>query len=568
MFYATKIREVGNGKAVDEQGKVLSFIGYLPVEVGDIVFTDGTVIFGNAKVKGTPATFSQENSGIPVLADQNFRGYFTKDGAYKKYSVAGTNWLVNAKRSYAHDLGEGIILDAEIARDENRKEIGVYTVEKNIIQIGTLDNLHADFISRNNELIQDCEIIIYKNSEEQERIALSDLSKKAEDFALAYVNIVEVEGQKPMDLVSTDAAVTTFKIMPDGTWQMLVDFSIFAKRQFRRRDASIKANPTSTESYNKGTFPNNFPWGGDRADIAAAFRELGFSDVTTEIVLRDSALAQSFYNVFADTMQLSYTESLIHYGTSSQLEISFEDTDYFYDTTASCDFLIYFCSDGTVKKVYEEGYCTPLIMDVTNYEGNFQDASIPNSFHIDASDDKNSYPYLKKSDSYKFVAGGYRWELIFWTFRGTAIYKRFKEDGRNYCHVSWYRYCYDSRNLPNAPPYNQTFYSADENFFFPIQDDYSAWIVPTFNPRDRYFTFLNGVYDSTGKALIGNLFPKRNNVSEWNMAIAMLNHDAILFGIHDDSLYKISPSGAVTTLATGLKNFRLRELKNITKAKK
>ena len=57
MFYATKIKEVAGDKAVDEQGKVLSFIGYLPVEVGDTVFTDGTIIFGNATPKGSAMNF-------------------------------------------------------------------------------------------------------------------------------------------------------------------------------------------------------------------------------------------------------------------------------------------------------------------------------------------------------------------------------------------------------------------------------------------------------------------------------------------------------------------------------
>ena len=41
MFYATKIVSVGNGYVVDDRGNTLYFAGYLPVKVGDTVFTFG-----------------------------------------------------------------------------------------------------------------------------------------------------------------------------------------------------------------------------------------------------------------------------------------------------------------------------------------------------------------------------------------------------------------------------------------------------------------------------------------------------------------------------------------------
>ncbi|MBR0062217.1 MAG: hypothetical protein IJP68_12150, partial [Selenomonadaceae bacterium] len=62
---------------------------------------------------------------------------------------------------------------------------------------------------------------------------------------------------------------------------------------------------------------------------------------------------------------------------------------------------------------------------------------------------------------------------------------------------------------------------------------------------------------------------------QWNMSLATLKGGAYLFGIHDDQsrdidgkLYKISSGGQVEQVGDGLKNFRLRELKNIRKAKK
>ena len=563
MFYATKIKEVSGGKAIDEQGKVLSFIGYLPVEVNDTVFTDGTVIFGNAKVKGGHNFSGEIASGIPVISEK-MKGYFKPNGNYKKTYIAGKKWLVNAKKTYSHDTDEKEIIDAEIAHDNSGKENGVFTVEKKLY--GSTGQY--DYALLEDETARDCELIIRKDTEEKERVRLSTLSKPIEELALTYVKIVEVARQKPVDKVTTSATITNFKIMPDGSWQMLVDYSIVAIRQFTRINASINFNSTRAETYNEGTFPENFPWGGDRAAIAAAFRAMGFTEVTTDIVLRDSDLAQSFFKVFYDLMRPSYTEELIEYGTTASIEISEEDTGKYYDTTARCSFLICFYSDGTFKKVYEEAYCTPLIMDVTNYEGVANGEAIPNSLHVDATKDKTTYPYITYRGSYKIITGGYHWVFTIWTFRGVAIKDRFNEDTRDYCNITCTAYRYDSRNLPNAPPYNQYFYSADDNFSFPIQDGYFVQLKPSYYYMQKYNCFFGSIYDKAGNTVINNIFPTCKNAHEWHISIVPLKDGSFLFGVHDYCLYKVTNTGVFTQIDSGLKNFRLRELQNIKSAKK
>lgn len=128
MFYATTIKSIGNTGVVDTQGRYLSFIGNLPVKAGDTVYTDGKVIFGHAPPKGSPAIFD-EPSGVPVLADENLtdedndelRGYFTKRGKYKRYSIKGDDWITNSEKKYSHDDDEEEddedIIDAEITED-------------------------------------------------------------------------------------------------------------------------------------------------------------------------------------------------------------------------------------------------------------------------------------------------------------------------------------------------------------------------------------------------------------------------------------------------------------------
>ena len=108
MFYSTTIKSVGSGGVIDAQGRYLSFIGDLPVKEGDTVFTDGKVIFGHAPPKGSPAVFDQP-SGIPVLgvedsSDENeLRGYFTMQGNFKRFRIAGDEWIANDKKIYAHE---------------------------------------------------------------------------------------------------------------------------------------------------------------------------------------------------------------------------------------------------------------------------------------------------------------------------------------------------------------------------------------------------------------------------------------------------------------------------------
>lgn len=127
MFFATQIKSLGNGGAIDMQGRKLIFIGYLPCQVGDWVYTDGNVIFGNAPPKGSPMIFDVPK-GVPVLGDtyllsseqEALRGYFTRNGKYKRYDVAIDDWIVNSEKKFLHGsetFDRQEIIDADIAED-------------------------------------------------------------------------------------------------------------------------------------------------------------------------------------------------------------------------------------------------------------------------------------------------------------------------------------------------------------------------------------------------------------------------------------------------------------------
>ena len=490
MFYRTQIKSVTRDGVIDVQGKSLKFIGYLRVKAGDNVFTDGKFIFGNVPPKGTPAIFD-EPSGIPVLSD-DLQGYFSNRGFFKRYKVAGDEWIVNDEKNYVHDDGEENIIDAEFSDDG-----AVYTVEKKVIDSGGADSdfFYSEFRGRyrhylnpisetdpflrfsfnkeylwdlNNNfgqgrilrefkfnylnfdsaeyarlddtVFKDIELKIKKDGEETQTVTLSFLLKKIEDEIAKNVNFIQVPGENPIDRIRTRAKVLNFKIKPDGTWDALFECRIFALREFL------------------------YKW-------------------------------------------------------------MIESDDIVYESSAAHDFCLF--------KVNSAGEYTHLA----------------DSFFV--------YPlYLSKVVEETATAENTDPRLSRWTYNG----KYFTED------------VYDSRFMPNAPAYSdydngqrvETYTKKiAQEFSFSVQDDFQAKLK---NLGEDIKWQLDGVYDCTGNKIFGNVSAD-TDAHKWNMSIVPLKDGSYLFGIHDGKLYKIR-DGTFEQVGDGLKNFRLRELKRISKARK
>ena len=124
MFYQTILKSVKDGLAVDVQGKQLRFVGYLPVQEGDSVWTDGTVIFGNAPPKSLPNIADDLLSGVPVLGEE-LRGYVNKAGKYHKKNIAEDSWIINNNKIFRHG-GEDNLFDIEINLSEKKNDVVIY----------------------------------------------------------------------------------------------------------------------------------------------------------------------------------------------------------------------------------------------------------------------------------------------------------------------------------------------------------------------------------------------------------------------------------------------------------
>ena len=127
MFYQTQVIKLTRDGVIDVQGKKLSLIGNKIVKVGDYVWTDGKVVFGHTPIRGGGILYN-EPSGIPILAQDDLsgnelRGYFSKNGKFKPYLIMSDSWITNSDKKFGHGIetfNNEEIIDAHFADDGDK----------------------------------------------------------------------------------------------------------------------------------------------------------------------------------------------------------------------------------------------------------------------------------------------------------------------------------------------------------------------------------------------------------------------------------------------------------------
>ena len=108
-MYQTTLKSVNGYTAVGANGERLRFIGNWYANAGDTVWTDGNIIFGHSPLKASSTMMTlPSNSGIPILLDDR-RGYFSPTGTWSDYDIAQYNWIVNNQNSFAGGYDDTII---------------------------------------------------------------------------------------------------------------------------------------------------------------------------------------------------------------------------------------------------------------------------------------------------------------------------------------------------------------------------------------------------------------------------------------------------------------------------
>ena len=581
MFYQTQIKSIGYGGAYDVSGKWLSFIGYLPVKVGDTVFTDGNIIFGNATPRGSAINFFLKHEmGVPVLA-ADLRGYFTQNGMYKPYAIAGENWIVNAKTIYSHDTDDSELIDAEIAIDDDGNEIGFYSVEKEIEQFAdwdfsahnvlysrrrnrnsflhtyyslSIENLEAlstnssypitqsplftganveekefDFI-KHDDIIKECTLTIRKRSaaptaiNEVEIIKLSDLMTNLEAFTHNKVNIT-INDHEFEDHTISLASILNFKINSDGSWVALIECKICAERTYYEKTHNIQCQQihTSTSEDIPVSQVDDLPEGSLKAAIKKALISIYSPDHFT-----------------VTTYSYSYTETVEDYTTPSS---TFAIESYVFKVT----------SDGDIEIISLDGRYIPLyFIDMIEKLGtDYELVSSDGTFPIYSCFNNGAY----YSGSLTYITE----PTVSWL--PATEWTEIDERQRIYVIMSTYRY--NSRNLEDAPDYDNGISEVAETFTFPVQDGYFAKFVYS----EPLSWQLDGIYNENGDEILNVALDDESTIM-WNISFLPLKNGEYLIGYHNGYFYKVDQSGNVTDIYSDFKNFRLRELKKIDVAKK
>lgn len=577
MFYRTTIDSVGDGFAIDVNGNYLYFIGYLPVKQGDAVFTDGKFIFGNAPPKGGSISFD-EPSGIPILTKFGLRGYYTKNGSYKKFNIAGDNWIVNDKKKYAHDGGDDNIIDAEVSTDgqlltvekdmitsstteidsiykfyvytspysSSRKPMYSFSLENININLGLDETLRipnfetagyvshdisfaeAHFARFDDSVLKDTTLNIKKGGISFDTIYLSRLLQSLEQDTMQYINFIVVDNVSPEDHIKSRAILQNFKLLPDGNWETLILSEIWAERGFTyTRQVITQGHVNITRTVNTS------------ADGDEEFTNVSISQMP-EIVS---------YN--------AYSSSMVH-----------------------SKFLLKVSSNGTKSILFKTIQAFPLKIYASHIElGANSTLSAPNATIISTNQNNMSMWIIDEAQLDVLHAPSFELEFPDGLFMpeihdGVPSYEsyraRINSDWiKEYTEFVYYYTStllfYDSTEMSNAPDYDNPYVDITQNFSYPIQDGFVAKLKNV--DADINSWVLDSIIAPDNTVVLSSPQQYIANTHTWNMAIATLTN-GYLFSIHNNTFYSIDDNGNLHFIDYEPKNFRLRELKKIRKAKK
>ena len=617
MFYATTVSKIYSGGVIDAQGKHLAFIGNLPVQEGDIVYTDGNVIFGNVSRRGnvliSPIT---KGKGIPVLG-ADLRGYYTKLGGFKPYPITGEDWILNSEKYYAHDIKENII-DAEISLDYDGNADGVFTAEKAVQEIEDIPSddsfsqlpdyaafllsfSDCDFCNYDDNILKDCEIILSKDNQTVEQIAMAEITEHYETAISEIVSAIVAPNRDIEDHLQSRAKLLNFKLDTNGQWESLILVDICAIRSVGERQVTALKFETS--------FDTNYN------EIILDQEELDLSNMglPASLLARLENISTSLFGAYAVDVQKDFWSVSVVDGDSSTLDgtqlfphhsflakvtsdnltpVTLADKQYpafymsggnfFYVSNYTMIDEEYFTFEIPWERVhivglfaYSAGSYWYVRESKADHRAAFQDDLPYIEEHLtqeeyDAVSGNDSYDTWSAVNSYgliriELVADGYSGESYAVSTRARTwlINAEYNYHFTRHTIVRIIRRKGLSNLLTNGD-ITSPVVDAVDSFTFPVQDDYQLKI---YQSSDEFLESVDAEILQDDDPIItqSELPDLSDNIFEANMAICPLNAGYIV-GTHGKHLYTII-NNVVKEVDDELKNFRLRELDPISKAK-
>lgn len=571
MFYQTVLQKIGMGGAVDVEGRQLLFIGYMPVNVGDTVWTDGRVIFGNAPPKDSPLIPALPK-GVPVLGDI-LRGYINRSGKYREKNIAVDEWIVNNKKIFEHGE-EKNLLDVEVVKSEQNKFTTLYKAE----------------LTAENPKVKNSVVNFYKDKVLSERISLSDYNmgwKKADEFIDSVVT--DLQRFKKIRFESPNYYRTFYaKYLPkeEINKAKILGVKIDSNGDCHAIVAGWRSFSYRLFEYNKTQIY--------RFDITSQHNNYKIGDVSAESYLIHlphvlDLLDDLMYRL-TDIDVYIYNYKYTSYGASIGYEIPNNPNSLRSVFTCFSYALAYF-KNWQLEKIIDNNYLQTFFKVVDTTEegitttstqsriigktGYTKDvwassATLHRIIHVDYTEEfqdwymdayttdyaNNGFAEENLFNVFKFpLQDGYTAEMNIWQIK--AIYD---ETGKKICD-----------ELPIQKPSAffedySSFINADGNIDVDWTKKRRIYVdgkIETFEVNTSDVEIQCGIfyYDDNGE---------KQDYFMPNVSVTKLTNEKYLIGFHKGNLY-IVENGKVTKVTDAkndnLKNFRLREMKNLNKAK-
>ena len=532
MFYRTQIKAITDFGVVDMAGKKLRFVGYLPVKAGDFVFTDGTFIFGNVPPRGSPATFGEDPPGVPVLGD-DLRGYFSRNGIFKNYPVKQDTWLVNSDKKFAHGSEDNVI-DAELADDGS-----LLTVEKNPVQVQ--DDEQSDslfyyyvsggFLHNANQYytMLDFERDTYGRNTQKTNFDFWWL----DDDDFDYIKSTLPEIIQAVRRTEATPFISHQFIPREENKFVIKDCELIIKKDGNElKILNLSELVQYAENYTLNSIDFSTAIQGGIPYLQSRANLLNFKilpDASWSALIEIEIGAEwDFPRDDNTAYESGVWSTMIYYRR------------WLGYTTSAVHSLIIFKvnSAGEYEIVADRSIFMPLwLIDYTHSQD-----IVTTGDKLPFEVNPTTFPYTDLS------APAMSWS---------------PDEGY---HFYWSTFLiYDSRVLFDADYYLNEHLNTNI-FSFPVQNNFQAHFINTEDDINKWT--LGGIVDAQNQPIIGAFLPDETDAHTWNMGCASLNGGSYLFGIHDKALYKIDRDANISLVGDNLKNFRLRELKKISKSRR
>lgn len=624
MYYQTKIQSVSGGRVVDVQGRVLRTIGNFPCQAGQSVWTDGRVIFGHVFEDTGLIQFNQR--GIPVVAGVA-TGYFDRSGKFRRKKIAEDNWVVNDQANYKHCDTNAV--DAEISGDNVFKiEVGddngvFYSVNGQIIskgevQIKANDSVEIIDLENYNKAMDKVEEIYSEIEADTPEASLNGLNAK---YQLVGGKI-NAEGEPELIIGShVDGNI--------GYPMRLVSHGKYNKAQFKAETFLWESAETNlySDAYLKDALIKFWEYCCDEIDDYEIWSwKYDETATDTEISSNTNIEVEYLFHVKKDKSEEilleKYRSSFIADAVNTHEHDAFNtDTDLLF--TARPDRILsdddwgeYGCGNGTIAVYDVDGETIiPHVVFIrsvglaaffpeynrwlvrTNRPKNKpNDSDATNKWLIK----KEDYPFLQavpepimtcklflSNNSYGGETFLYRFFVherlsdIQQVFTKDEVYLFKFKDHTGKEHKVWL--LREDRKSPRERKFCCVLEGAEtastkivDDFVFPIQDDYFAkWKIDDKHNRCYVDSVCYSDTQTNSETVISDEVPDYKDFVPANgffanmpsLSIAPLRGDKYLIGFYKDKLYQLDKN-KWRDFDDKLKNFRLREMRNLNRAQR